>query len=199
MSFVVRRPSGRYLHHNFVVALLNDLFGVQSRGGCSCAGPYGHRLLGIDLERSHAFEREITHGCEGIKPGWVRVNFTYFLDEQVADYIIDAVAFVAREGARFLTDYTFDERTGLWHHRAGPVEPPLRLSDVSYDPATGVMRYPHHEVPADVSVLKEHLDDARQLATEREEPACDVPTGLREDFEALRWFELPPVCLGHIS
>ena len=51
---VVRRaaPSGRYLHHNFVVALLNDLFGIQSRGGCSCAGPYGHRLLGIDLERS---------------------------------------------------------------------------------------------------------------------------------------------------
>src|SRR4051794_19992575 len=46
VSFVVRRPGGRYLHHNFVVALLNDLFGIQSRGGCSCAGPYGHRLLG---------------------------------------------------------------------------------------------------------------------------------------------------------
>ena len=76
LSFVVRRPGGRYLHHNFVVALLNDLFGIQSRGGCSCAGPYGHRLLGIDLDRSHAFEREITLGCEGIKPGWARANFT---------------------------------------------------------------------------------------------------------------------------
>ena len=49
VSFVVRHE-GRYLHHNFVVALLNDLFGIQSRGGCSCAGPYGHRLLGIDIE-----------------------------------------------------------------------------------------------------------------------------------------------------
>ena len=49
VSFVVRHD-GRYLHHNFVVALLNDLFGIQSRGGCSCAGPYGHRLLGIDIE-----------------------------------------------------------------------------------------------------------------------------------------------------
>ena len=68
VSFVVRAPSGRYLHHNYVVALLNDLFGIQSRGGCSCAGPYGHRLLGIDLDRSHEFEREIAHGCEGIKP-----------------------------------------------------------------------------------------------------------------------------------
>src|SRR5205823_1204764 len=52
VSFIVRSPSGRYLHHNFVVAVLNDLFGIQSRGGCSCAGPYGHHLLGIDLHRS---------------------------------------------------------------------------------------------------------------------------------------------------
>src|SRR6059058_993010 len=193
LSFVVRRPGGRYLHHNFVVALLNDLFGIQSRGGCSCAGPYGHRLLGIDIERSHAFEREITLGCEGIKPGWVRVNFTYFLDERVADYIIDAVRFVAREGAKFLADYRFDVVTGLWHHRSGPVEPPLRLSDVSYDAGTGDMRYPQHEVRAEESVLKQHVTDAHRLAGERSEPSCDVPTGMRDDFEALRWFDLPQV------
>jgi selenocysteine lyase/cysteine desulfurase len=196
VSFVVRRPSGKYLHHNFVVALLNDLFGIQSRGGCSCAGPYGHRLLGIDIERSHAFEREITQGCEGIKPGWVRVNFTYFLDEQVADYIIDAVLFVARFGARFLADYRFDTITGLWHHRAGPVEPPLRLADVRYDSGSGEMRYPHHEVRAEESVLKQHIADAHRLASDRIEPSCDVPTGMRDDFEALRWFELPQVCIS---
>src|SRR5439155_25189148 len=92
ISFVVRGPGGRYLHHNFVVALLTDLFGIQSRGGCSCAGPYGHRLLGIDIERSHAFEREITLGCEGIKPGWVRVNLNYFISDAVVDYLIAAVA-----------------------------------------------------------------------------------------------------------
>ncbi|HEX2363396.1 MAG TPA: aminotransferase class V-fold PLP-dependent enzyme, partial [Jiangellaceae bacterium] len=66
VSFEVRRPGGRRLHHNFVVAVLNDLFGIQARGGCSCAGPYGHRLLDIDLDTSHEFEREILHGCEGI-------------------------------------------------------------------------------------------------------------------------------------
>ena len=63
VSFVIRHvgKDGEqgFLHHNYVVALLNDLFGIQSRGGCSCAGPYGHRLLGIDLEQSHYFEREI--------------------------------------------------------------------------------------------------------------------------------------------
>jgi len=195
VSFVVRRPGGRYLHHNFVVALLNDLFGIQSRGGCSCAGPYGHRLLGIDLERSHAFEREITRGCEGIKPGWVRVNFTYFLDETVADYIIDAVRFVARSGSRFLSDYAFDERTGLWHHRLGPVEPPLRLTDVSYDAVTGEMRYPKHETTAPVGVLQEHLAAAEALAASRSEPEWTDTHVLREDFEALRWFELPEACL----
>ncbi|MEZ5227371.1 MAG: aminotransferase class V-fold PLP-dependent enzyme [Acidimicrobiales bacterium] len=98
VSFVIRHGD-RYLHHNFVVAVLNDLFGIQARGGCSCAGPYGHRLLGIDLDRSHAFEREITSGCEGIKPGWVRVNFNYFIDDETFDYLISAVRLVATKGA----------------------------------------------------------------------------------------------------
>src|SRR3954465_10711569 len=127
VSFVVRRPGGRYLHHNFVVALLNDLFGIQSRGGCSCAGPYGHRLLGIDLERSHEFEREIAGGCEGIKPGWVRVNFNYFLSDTVADYIVEAVRLVARDGWRLLEDYRFDTTTGIWHHPHGGVRAPNSL------------------------------------------------------------------------
>ena len=94
VSFVIRH-AGRYVHHNLVVALLNDLFGIQSRGGCSCAGPYGHRLLGIDLATSHEFEREIARGCEGIKPGWIRVNFNYFISEAVFEFILDAVDLVA--------------------------------------------------------------------------------------------------------
>jgi selenocysteine lyase/cysteine desulfurase len=196
VSFVVRRPSGRYLHHNFIVALLNDLFGIQSRGGCSCAGPYGHRLLGIDIERSHAFEREIEVGCEGIKPGWVRVNFTYFLDEQVADYIIEAVRFVAHEGHRFLLDYRFDTATGLWHHEDGPVDPPASLYDVRYGQSDGVMSYPRHRSRAAASLLTEHLRDARRLAAERAEPDCGSRSRLDAGVEALRWFELPTDCLA---
>jgi selenocysteine lyase/cysteine desulfurase len=196
VSFVVRRPSGRYLHHNFVVALLNDLFGIQSRGGCSCAGPYGHRLLGIDIERSHAFEREIAVGCEGIKPGWVRVNFTYFLDAAVADYIIDAVQFVARNGARFLADYSFDEVSGLWHHRGGPVDPPASLLDVSYD-GHGTMTYPQHRSHADVDLLSRHLADAERLAADRRDAGdMSAASGLPDGLEALRWFDLPAQCLS---
>ena len=65
VSFIIRCGE-KSLHHNFVVALLNDLFGIQARGGCSCAGPYGHRLLNIDLTTSHMFEQEVMKGCEGI-------------------------------------------------------------------------------------------------------------------------------------
>src|SRR5512141_2662694 len=154
VSFVVRHD-GRYLHHNFVVALLNDLFGIQSRGGCSCAGPYGHRLLGIDLETSHEFEREITRGCEGIKPGWVRVNFNYFISETVFDYVTRAVAMVARDGWRLLPWYRFEPATGMWRHAAGSPEPPLSLHDVAFGP--GGVSYPAHRHEAGEEALTGYL------------------------------------------
>jgi selenocysteine lyase/cysteine desulfurase len=195
VSFVVHAPSGRYLHHNFVVAVLNDLFGIQSRGGCSCAGPYGHRLLGIDIERSHAFEREITHGCEGIKPGWVRVNFNYFISETVFEYVVEAVRLVARDGWRLLGEYRFDVARGHWRHRNGPVEPPLRLADVAYG-ADGAMEYPKHDDRAAETDLKSYLDEgAAVLARARPPDLSATPAFVSADFEQLRWFDLPGVCL----
>jgi selenocysteine lyase/cysteine desulfurase len=189
VSFVVRAPSGRYLHHNFVVAVLNDLFGIQSRGGCSCAGPYGHRLLGIDIERSHEFEREITGGCEGIKPGWVRVNFNYFLSDAVADYLVEAVRLVARDGWRLLGDYHFETASGLWTHRQGVVEPPLRLGAITYD-AQG-MHAPSSRLAADESLLAQHLTDGAKILAEACEPDLTPPPSVSADFEHLRWFDLP--------
>jgi selenocysteine lyase/cysteine desulfurase len=194
VSFVVRSPSGRYLHHNYVVALLNDLFGVQSRGGCSCAGPYGHRLLGIDLERSHEFEREITGGCEGIKPGWVRVNFNYFVSDAVADYLTEAVRLVARDGWRLLGDYRFDTATGMWRHRDGVVLPPLSLHDVSY--AGGVPSMPAGRDTGGEDLLAEHLREGAAILAAAEGPdLADHPAALSADFEHLRWFDLPRDCM----
>lgn len=115
-----------------MVALLNDLFGIQARGGCSCAGPYGHRLLGIDAEHSDAIRDEIGQGCAGIRPGWTRMNFNYFISDTVADYLVDAVDLVATHGHRLLTDYRFDAHTGLWRHRRPMVRPPLRLADLQH-------------------------------------------------------------------
>ncbi len=195
LSFTVRRPGGRYLHHNVVVSILNDLFGIQSRGGCSCAGPYGHRLLGIDLERSHEFEREITHGCEGIKPGWVRVNFNYFISEEVFEYIVRAVALVAEHGWRLVPDYRFDVASGRWRHKNGPVEPPLRLSQLNY--VDGVLTYPRRDDRAPESDLAGYLTFAQEHMTSLPEPGADVDAHkVSADFEHLRWFELPDICLS---
>lgn len=193
VSFVVRDANGQYLHHNFVVALLNDLFGIQTRGGCSCAGPYGHRLLGIDIETSHAFERQVTAGCEGIKPGWVRVNFNYFVNNAITDYIIEAVRLVAREGWKLLPDYRFDPDTGLWSHRNKPAEPPLRLSEVRYD-ESGTMTYPRHNTTAPVEALAEYLTEARGILAAAPDE-LGPPAHLSDDFDHLRWFSLPEVCL----
>jgi selenocysteine lyase/cysteine desulfurase len=193
VSFQIRHGS-RYLHHNFVVAVLNDLFGIQARGGCSCAGPYGHRLLAIDVAHSHAFRDEVSHGCDGIKPGWVRVNFNYFITDAVRDYLIDAVDLLARYGHRLLPDYRFDPHTGRWQHRYGPTEPPLRLRDVGFD-AEGRLSWPEHRTQAGESALAGYLDQARALLTGRDDRLDDGPTGLPDDFEALRWFHLPPGCL----
>jgi hypothetical protein len=195
VSFVVRHGR-RYLHHNFVVAVLNDLFGIQSRGGCSCAGPYGHRLLGIDIERSHQFEREIARGCEGIKPGWVRVNFNYFVSETVFQYVLAAVHLVAEQGWRLLPDYRFDAGSGLWRHRDGPIEPPLSLRDLRYGP-DGELRYPRHPLRAPETALAGYLDLARRLLDGRPvDIAWGPPPGVTVDFESLRWFELPAECLA---
>jgi selenocysteine lyase/cysteine desulfurase len=197
VSFVVRHGS-RLLHHNFVVALLNDLFGIQARGGCSCAGPYGHRLLGIDLPRSREFEQEILRGCEGIKPGWVRVGFNYFMDEKTFAFVLDAVNFVAREGWRFLPLYRFSRETGRWEHRDGSFDAEVTLEAVLDEPVAprGSLR---QEDAADNP--SDYLEWAEQLARELEgappEVAKDEGEVIPEEacrgaaFEKLRWFPLP--------
>ncbi len=190
------RHGDRYLHHNFVVAVLNDLFGIQARGGCSCAGPYGHRLLAIDTAHSHAFRAEIGHGCEGIKPGWTRINFNYFISDAVADYLIDAVDLIATGGYRLLTDYGFDPHTGLWRHRDGIPQPPLRLADLRYA-ADGTLTCSARRSRASEDALRGYLRQARDLLAARPAHIDDGATGLPGDFEALRWFHLPPACLDH--
>jgi selenocysteine lyase/cysteine desulfurase len=115
-SFVVKTQWG-YLHPRYVTQLLNDLFGVQSRAGCLCAGPYGHRLLGIDERRSGLFRRAIREGRCGLKPGWTRLNFHYLMTEVEFAFLCDAVEFVAQNGRCLLSLYVFDAATGAWRHR----------------------------------------------------------------------------------
>ncbi|MEZ5174804.1 MAG: aminotransferase class V-fold PLP-dependent enzyme [Acidimicrobiia bacterium] len=190
VSFVVRHE-GQYLHHNFVVSLLNDLFGIQSRGGCSCAGPYGHALLGIDTERSRHLSHEIALGCEGIKPGWIRVNFNYFLSDTVVEFIIDAVNLVATHGWKLLPWYRFDPGSATWTHVDGKGETPLSLDGVSY--ANGRMEYDIDPEIIGEERLGDYLAEARSLLeglNPGDGPAQD-DVNATASFNDLRWFLLP--------
>lgn len=117
VSFNIKDPKGQYLHPRLVTTLLNDLFGIQSRAGCSCAGPYGHQLLGIDRHKAEEYRSWITRGYHGVKPGWCRVGFHYVFDEAEVDYLLSCVEFLAEHGHRFVHEYHFDARSGGWRHK----------------------------------------------------------------------------------
>ena len=191
VSFVVRHREG-HLHHNYVVALLNDLFGIQARGGCSCAGPYGHRLLGIDPTTASKFDEQIAIGCVGVRPGWVRLNFNYFLSEETFDFIVRAVNLVADHGWRLLPDYTFCSASGNWLHRRGHAKPAMRLADISY--ASGEQTYTSTHSQEGEENIERILRDAERilLAGAAPEHIAVAENGVHPaDFEALRWFPLP--------
>ena len=191
VSFSIRYLGG-FLHHNFVVALLNDLFGIQARGGCSCAGPYGHRLLGIDRQRSRQFESAIRCGIEGMKPGWTRVNFNYFITDVAHEFIVSAVELVAEHGWKVLPYYRFEPRSGLWRHLDGRPDPVMRLGDLSY--RTGSLAYRSRRVTEPEWALESHLDEARHVLDAAGERFAREPVGERvelEEFNELRWYPLP--------
>ena len=124
------RFGGSWLHPRFVTTLLNDLFGIQTRAGCSCAAPYGHRLLHIDTRTSDRLHETIRCGNIGLKPGWTRVTFHFLHTEREVDFIAAAIRFVADHGVRFLPVYRFDVHTGAWrHHEAPPARAPTSFAE----------------------------------------------------------------------
>jgi selenocysteine lyase/cysteine desulfurase len=155
VSFGLRHGAG-HLHANFVVAVLSDLFGIQARSGCFCAGPYLHRLCAIDEAWSTRMEAEVAKGNAGAKLAFTRITFNYFISETVFHYIIDAVHLLAREGSRLLRLYRFDPVTGLWQHRSGGHEETPSLRDA----LTGSPRRPSS---APESVLPGQLATARRI------------------------------------
>ena len=116
LSFLIRAGQGSVLHPRLVVRLLNDLFGIQSRGGCACAGPYGHLLLGIDDATSERYMHCALSGMDGLKPGWTRLNFAPWTTEAEFAFLLSALEFVADYGERFVPLYEMNWQTGTWTH-----------------------------------------------------------------------------------
>ncbi|CAF4229196.1 unnamed protein product [Rotaria magnacalcarata] len=128
-SFLIYVPSiQKYLHHNFICVLLNDLFGIQVRSGCSCAGPYVLDLLNINDETADIYAKFITANendrlgeiprIELMKPGFTRFNLSYFASDKEVDYILNAIEFIATDGWKFLSLYTYNPETAVWRARS---------------------------------------------------------------------------------
>ncbi len=189
ISFNIKDAGGKYLHHKFLTVLLNDLFGIQSRAGCSCAGPYGHRLLDIDNETSEKYRSAVQQGHCGLKPGWCRVGLHWVMDDAEANYVIDAVQFLAREGRQFLNLYDFDLSTGTWIHKyAAGVLPEFSLeqalSNTEGEPAVLSLALRQQ-------LYRHYMTEAQKIADQlRNEPEARL-TSLDGDLGELQFFAMP--------
>ncbi|WP_027857394.1 aminotransferase class V-fold PLP-dependent enzyme [Marinobacterium jannaschii] len=177
---------GKPLHYSFVVALLNDLFGIQARGGCSCAGPYGHHLLGLDMTRSKALESRLLAGDTMLRPGWVRLNFNYFIDEATFDYLLSAIELVAQHGWRLLPYYCFDRSAGVWRYQGESPALPVSLDD-AFSPSPLSSEAEIAEKPDLMSLLADAEAELLRFRPQQARFTLD----LAAESEALCWFRLP--------
>lgn len=104
------------VHHNLIVRLLNDRFGIQARGGCSCAGTYGHYLLHVTKSQSEKITEMIDHGDLSQKPGWVRISFHPTMTDKELAYILDAVESVIKNRKEWAEDYYYNNESGEYIH-----------------------------------------------------------------------------------
>ena len=188
------------LHHDLVSVLLDHLFGIQNRAGCSCAGPYGHRLLGIDRPTSEKYRSMIAQGFLGVKPGWVRISLPYYASEEDLNFILSAVEFVADYGLDFAPIYRLGWRDGVWRHIERPVPdvPPLELTVEALFESAQSFAAGDYETPLSEKQLRteraRYFAEAKTMAAtlrkrwEQEPPTWNAATPM-EEINPLVWFK----------
>lgn len=117
------------VHHNLIVKLLNDRFGIQVRGGCSCAGTYGHYLLNVSMQESHRITDMINQGDLSDKPGWVRLSLHPTMTDSELDFILDAIKQIIINISDWEKDYVFDKEVGEFFHKDFPRLEPADFDD----------------------------------------------------------------------
>jgi selenocysteine lyase/cysteine desulfurase len=188
ISFNIRHDD-RILHHKFVTHLLNDLFGIQSRAGCSCAGPYGHYLMQIDETLSDDYRLSIIKGYSGIKPGWVRVNLHYTFDDNDLEFLLDAIEFIASYGHLFLTLYSFDINTGEWRHKNFNVEHEVFSINNEFDKKS-------IDLSQVKAVRQSYFQEAQQLVDQLKKEPQQAYQKNSKEIEAIKFFHYVTPTLG---
>lgn len=203
LSFIIYHQSGKMLHYNFVCTLLDNLFGIQTRGGCVCAGPYGAHLLSMDLDLTRLYEEQLVRftDVEVLRPGFVRLSLNYFVSPEEVDYLLNAIDFVAREGWKLLPEYTFQPETNEWLHLSTKSLSGRKwLGEIAY--ASGKMVYPKSDKQTQrtTSDLPMQFQEAvKTVKTSEQQMILDHAIEelsqehelMREDAEELRWFVYP--------
>ncbi len=105
------------LHYNLAVKILNDRFGIQVRGGCSCAGTYGHYLLHVSKPHSRSITDKINCGDLTTKPGWVRLSLHPIMSDKEVKFIADSIQALAENHILWASDYTYDSKINEFVHK----------------------------------------------------------------------------------
>ena len=125
-------------HYNLVVKILNDRFGIQARGGCSCAGTYGHQLLHVDKARSYEILNSIRAGNLLNKPGWIRVSVHPVMTNAEIDFMMNAIELTASNYAEWMNDYDYNPASNEYAFKALTTNDHYKINgwfDVFHQPA----------------------------------------------------------------
>lgn len=202
-SFLIKCGE-RFLHYNFVCALLNDLFGIQSRGGCQCAGPYAQMLLGM-LKHNHDVEHWLVHSKdEALRPGVTRFSLpTIGTSQEQEAYVLNAIEWVAKHGWKFMHVYRCNQRTGEWRHKsrsAAPLGRKERLWLSHFDPLSPMKSVATY--PPQISV-QDALNNAHKLLQLVLKDQSSISQSLKmteeNDDTMLRWYVYPKDVASYIQ
>lgn len=117
------------IHFNLVVKLLNDRFGIQVRGGCACAGTYGHYLLDVSYDKSHLITSLISSGDLSLKPGWIRLSLHPTMTNDELMYVMDAIRQVQKNHKKWEEDYNYNRNTNEFKHKNEPEDKTVLVKD----------------------------------------------------------------------
>ncbi|MDP8209573.1 MAG: aminotransferase class V-fold PLP-dependent enzyme [Candidatus Stygibacter australis] len=175
---------GKIIHPKFATKLLNDLFGIQTRAGCSCAGPYGHLIMHIEKELSEKYMKVIqTKHLAGLKPGWIRLNMHYVLSEEEFEYTLEAIRFISRNAVKFLSQYNFNMYTGEWNHISEKGFD--QIVDLDINRALQTEQIVKSEIKPFTEIYQENLKQAEKIAQGLSEGVYHV---FDQDFQELVFF-----------